>query len=163
MDVFDEYFLELINSLHANQVEYIFVGGLATNLNGYSRFTSDVDIWLKDEPENRKRLRKSLREIELGDLPMIETIDFIPGWSAISLNSGVELDIMTNLLGLEEHSFDEVYKLCPTAEIYSVKVKFLHINFLIENKKKVNRDKDKIDVANLERIKKESENNSEKK
>jgi hypothetical protein len=40
------------------------------------------------------------------------------------------------------------------AEIEKVKVPFLHINQLIENKKIINRPKDQIDVIALEQIRK---------
>lgn len=40
------------------------------------------------------------------------------------------------------------------AEIDKVKVPFLNINQLIDNKKAINRPKDQIDVIELEKIKK---------
>ena len=40
------------------------------------------------------------------------------------------------------------------ADIENVKIPFLHINQLIENKKSVNRLKDQIDVAMLDEIRK---------
>jgi hypothetical protein len=156
MGILDEYFYGLIRVLYENDVEYILVGGVATNLHGNSRLTADVNIWLKDNLENRKKLRKALSDLSLGDIPAIETTQFIPGRSSIKLESGLEPDIMTELAGLEKYSFEECYKISPIAEIQGVEVKFLHINLLIENKKKVNRDKDKLDVAELERIKKET-------
>lgn len=155
MDVFEEHFIELLRVLEANNVRFIFVGGLATNLHGYSRMTGDIDLWLEDEIENRRKLRKALFELGLGDIPLMETIQFIPGRSGISLESGVELDILTELAGLENYTFDECYKSSPVAEIHGIRAKFLHINYLIENKKRVDRDRDRIDVINLEKIKKD--------
>ena len=56
MDIFDEEILNLWRILSKNNVSYIMVGGLASNLNGYNRFTADVDIWIKDSVENRKNI-----------------------------------------------------------------------------------------------------------
>ena len=30
------------------------VGGFATRFHGYNRNTDDLDMWLKDDPQNRK-------------------------------------------------------------------------------------------------------------
>ncbi len=60
---------------------------------------------------------------------------------------------MTSLKGVDI-SFDECLARAPIAEIEGVMVPFLHINHLIQNKKVVNRPKDQIDVAELEKIKK---------
>ncbi|MEP6513930.1 MAG: hypothetical protein ABJA79_08675 [Parafilimonas sp.] len=59
MDVFNEELLSLWKHLNNNHVAYIMVGGIATNFNGYQRVTEDVDIWIKDTKENRKKLRKA--------------------------------------------------------------------------------------------------------
>ena len=65
------------------------------------------------------------------------------------------LDILlVAMKGLEEFSFSDCYAIASLAEIYNVKVPFLHINQLIANKKAVNRPKDQLDVIELERIKK---------
>ncbi len=56
--------------------------------------------------------------------------------------------------GLEDISFDEALKSANMADIDDLKIPFLHINQLIQNKKAVNRPKDQIDVIELEKIKK---------
>ena len=56
--------------------------------------------------------------------------------------------------GLENLPFAECYKETTFYQIGGIPVPFIHINHLIANKKAVNRDKDKLDVINLEKIKK---------
>jgi hypothetical protein len=63
---------------------------------------------------------------------------------------------MTSLKGVSL-TFDECLQMAPVAEIETVKVPFLHINQLIENKKAVNRPKDQIDVEALEKIRRLAE------
>ena len=70
------------------------------------------------------------------------------------LCAGIELDIMTEMKGLEKYTFDECYKIALVSDISGIKVPFLHINHLIQNKKAVNRPKDQVDVIYLEKIKK---------
>jgi hypothetical protein len=87
MDVFDEELLKFWKALQQNNVQYIMVGGVATNLHGYNRTTDDIDVWIKDSLENRKNLRKSLREYGMGDFEPLERIQFIPGWTYFHLNN----------------------------------------------------------------------------
>ena len=152
MDIFDEEILNFWRNLEQSKVDYIMIGGYATNLHGFQRFTGDLDIWIKDSLDNRKRLREAFRLSDLGDIPQLETISFIAGWTDFHLNNGLRLDILTEMKGLEGFSFDECLQLASIAEIEEVKIPFLHINQLIANKKAVNRPKDQIDVEALEQI-----------
>ncbi len=152
MDILDEGLLKLWQYLHEFNVKYIMVGGFATNLHGFSRTTADCDIWIEDSVVNRKNLRLSLEKIEEFSMPMIETMEFVPGWSSISLGSGLELDIMTYLKGFSQNSFQECYNVASTATIYGLPIRFLHINHLIEAKKQSARPKDLIDLIELEKI-----------
>lgn len=152
MDIFDEEILKFWKALQDNNVQYIMVGGYATNLHGYQRFTGDLDIWLKDTLENRQLLRTAFKDCEMGDYPMIEYMQFIPGWTDFHLNNGLRLDILIAMKGLEGYTFDECLEMASVADIENVNVPFLHINQLIENKKIVNRPKDQIDVQALELI-----------
>lgn len=55
--------------------------------------------------------------------------------------------------GLENLNFGLCFKMASKADVEGVKIPFLHINHLIENKKAVNCPKDQIDVQELEKIK----------
>ena len=79
----------------------------AGHLHGYQRFTGDIDIWLKDTLENRQALRKAFVNCNMGDYPIIEYMQFIPGWTEFYLNNGLRLDILVDMKGLEEYTFDE--------------------------------------------------------
>jgi hypothetical protein len=158
VDIFDEEILSFWKALQDHQVEYIMIGGYAINLHGYQRFTGDLDIWLKDTRENRHRLRVALSSLDMGDYPMIESMQFVPGWTEFYLNNGLQLDILTEMKGLEGYTFDECLQMASVADIDGVSIPFLHINQLIENKKVVNRPKDQIDVLALEQIRKLRDN-----
>jgi len=154
VDIFDEEILNFWRALQDNQVQYIMIGGYAINLHGFQRFTGDLDIWLKDTLENRINLRKAFVSCDMGDYPMVEYMQFIPGWTDFSMNNGLRIDILIDMKGLEGYTFDECLQMASIADIEDVKVPFLHINQLIENKKVTNRPKDQIDVAALEEIRK---------
>lgn len=65
--------LSLWKLLNKHNTLYIMVGGFATTFHGFDRLTADLDLWIKDTPENRKSLRKVLKEMEIGDFKSIET------------------------------------------------------------------------------------------
>ena len=71
-----------------------------------------------------------------------------------SIGTGITLDILIKMVGLEEYSFDECLGFASIAEIENIPVPFLHIIQLIANKRAVNRPKGQIDVMELEKIKK---------
>jgi hypothetical protein len=153
MDVFDEELLRFWKLANQTHLKYIMIGGVATNLHGYQRTTEDIDIWIEDSEENRDNLRKVFREYGLGDFEAIKTLQFVPGWTYFHLDNGIRLDVMTDVKGLEHHSFDYYLRAASIATIYGTEVPFLHINHLIDSKEAADRPKDKIDVAELNKIK----------
>jgi hypothetical protein len=152
MDVLDEELLQFWKALNTNHVRYIMVGGFATRFHGFDRTTDDLDMWLDDTVENRKNLRKSFKDLGYGDFSSLEMMQFVPGWTNFYIGSGIELDIMTEMKGLEGFSFKECLLKASFADLNGIKVPFLHINHLIDNKKAVNRPKDQLDVIQLEKI-----------
>jgi len=151
MDILDEDLIHFWTILNKYSVQYIMVGGFAVNLYGYTRATTDIDLLLKDDLLNKQSLAKAFSELGYGDISF-EQLQFVPGWTNFYIGTGVQLDIMTSLKGVDI-SFDECLQMAPVAEIDGVMVPFLHINHLIANKKSVNRLKDQIDVIELEKIK----------
>lgn len=153
MDVLDEELLQFWKALNEHGVKYIMVGGFATRFHGFDRATDDLDMWLKDTTENRKYLRNAFKALGYGDFSSLEMMQFVPGWTNFYVGSGVELDIMTYMKGLENFSFEECLSKASFADLAGIEVPFLHINHLIDNKKAVNRPKDQMDVVQLEKIK----------
>jgi hypothetical protein len=154
MDMLDEELLRFWKALNDNNVLYIMVGGFATRFHGFNRNTDDLDMWLEDTIENRKNLRRSFSELGYGDFSSLEMMKFVPGWTNFYIGGGIDLDIMTNMKGLENIPFIECLNMASIADLEGVKIPFLHINHLIENKKIVNRPKDQVDVVELEKIRK---------
>jgi predicted nucleotidyltransferase len=154
MDIFDEDLLKFWRSLNKTDVRFLMIGGVATNLHGYHRTTNDIDLWIEDSLLNRQQLRLAFKEYGMGDFPSLETMQFVAGWTTFRLDSSLEVDIMTSVKGLEDYTFDDAYQLASIADIFDLKIPFLHINQLIVSKKAANRSKDQIDVMELEKIKK---------
>jgi hypothetical protein len=126
---------------------------MATRFHGFNRATDDMDMWVDDNLLNRQNLRRAFQALGYGDFASFETMQFVPGWTSFNA-AGIELDIMTDMPGLEGISFQSAYEMMLWVMLDGVKVSFLHINHLIANKKAVNQPKDQLDVIQLEKIKK---------
>ena len=61
MDILDNEILNLWRLLQKHNTLYIMVGGFATNLNGFERMTADIDLWIKDTSENRKKFTENFK------------------------------------------------------------------------------------------------------
>lgn len=56
-------FLVLLNELDRHGVDYALVGGVALNVHGIIRATEDIDLFIRADPENVKRIRNALRSV----------------------------------------------------------------------------------------------------
>lgn len=148
--------IEIWKYFYLNKVNYLTIGGFAVNIYGYGRNTGDIDIYIEDTIENRENLREALKKAGIGDFENITTMMFIPGWTDITLNFNLRLDIMTSVKGLENTSFEELLEKAYIAEINEIPVYFLDYDNLIKAKKAANRPKDIIDIEELEKINKKS-------
>ena len=67
MDIMDEEIINLWSKFHQLGLKYIMVEGFATNLHGHIRTTEDVDVWIENSLENRRKLRTALSQLSIGD------------------------------------------------------------------------------------------------
>lgn len=138
-------------------VKYLTIGGFAVNIYGYGRNTGDIDIFIEDSIENRENLREALKQSGIGDFENIKTMQFIPGWTDITLNFSLRLDIMTSVKGLENSTFGELLEKAYVTKINDIPVYFIDYENLIIAKKASNRPKDILDIEELEKINKKSD------
>jgi hypothetical protein len=148
--------IEIWKFFSIHKVKYLTIGGFAVNIYGYGRNTGDIDIFIEDTIENRENLRIALKNAGIGDFENIKTMQFIPGWTDISLNFDLRLDIMTSVKGLENNTFEQLLEKAYITEINDVPVYFLDYESLIKAKKATNRLKDQLDIEELEKINKKS-------
>ena len=62
LTLFDK-FLEVIDRLEKENVDYILIGGFAVILYGMPRLTQDVDLFLRNDSENIDRLQKAIYDV----------------------------------------------------------------------------------------------------
>ncbi len=156
MNIYNEDVLEMLRAFNRNHLLYVVVGGLAVKLHGYNRSIGGIDIWIKDDEKNTASYKKVLIDLGYVDIPQMKILDSVPRSISFVLNSGLELNGMTSLEGLEKAGFDECLKNANITQVFELEVPFLDINRLIESKKATFRPKDEIDILELERIKGET-------
>lgn len=136
-------FLELLNS---HGVEYVIVGAHALALHGLPRYTRDIDVFVRVEESNARRIAQVLREFGFASLNLTAA-DFLQQGTIVQL--GVEpyrIDVLTALTGLE---FDEAWAGRKAGMLDGVKVWFLDAASFRKNKLATGRTKDLADVEAL--------------
>lgn len=140
-------FKELLELFNAHKVEYLIVGGYALAFHGAPRFTGDIDLLVKADSGNAKRILDALAEFGFGSLALSEA-DFISPNNVIQLGvPPVRVDIMTSLTAVawEKAQADKVQGKYGETPTY-----FISKPDLITNKRSLGRKKDLADLEALD-------------
>ena len=139
-------FKELLELLNAHDVEYIVVGGYALAFHGAPRFTGDIDLFVKPDVQNAKRILCALDEFGFGSLNLSQA-DFTSPDNVIQLGvPPVRVDIMTSLTGIP---WDKARAGRTPGSYGGITVHFIGREDLIANKHALGRRKDLADIEAL--------------
>ena len=98
MNLFDK-FLEVFKVFEENEVEYVLIGGFAVILHGFPRLTQDIDIFIKMNDANVKKLQDSLYQI-FADKEVYEiTFNELQKYAVVRYGSpdGFHLDLIARI------------------------------------------------------------------
>lgn len=149
MDLFKK-FLTFIDALENENVEYILIGGLAVILYGMPRLTQDVDIFVKPDETNIRKLRaaleslyqdESIKEITLAELTHYPVIRY-------GTPEGFNIDIITQIG--ETFSYEDLEYQVMNFEGHQLRV--ATPKSLLELKKDTPRPIDKSDILFLREL-----------
>ena len=141
--------LQFFAALHQAGVHYMVVGGYAVNHYGYSRTTSDIDIYLEDSAINRNNLIDALEQMGYGRMDELLRVPILPGYCEILMESGIYIDLMTQIKGLDTSSFAKQYENRNTILVEGIEITYISLQDLLINKKSTGRTKDKDDLEHL--------------
>jgi predicted nucleotidyltransferase len=144
--------LSFLQAFNSNLVKYLVVGGYAVNHYGYSRTTSDIDIYVQDTPENRKNIVSALESLGYGKMDELLRVPLLAGYCEIMMDGGMYVDLMSQLPGLDPADFDTQYSGKSVTEIDGIQIPFIGYRDLLTNKEKTGRTKDKDDFEQLSKI-----------
>lgn len=146
MDISQD-FKEFLQSLNANDVKYLVIGGYAVAFHGHPRYTKDIDIWLSPDIANIRKLIKALDEFGFASLGL-QVDDFLDPEQIIQLGLPPNrIDLLTALEGVD---FDACYNQKVQSETEGVTIHFIDLENLKKNKKATGRYQDLADLENLE-------------
>lgn len=139
-------FKEFIQSLNANNVRYLVVGGYAVAAHGYPRYTKDIDIWIAMDQENAQRMVSALRDFGFGSLGL-KPEDFLKPDQIIQLGyPPARIDLLTTLAGVD---FETCYPSRVEVLLDGILVSFIDLENLKKNKRAVGRLQDLADLKHL--------------
>jgi len=145
--MFNQDFKEFIESLTANYVRYLIVGGYAVALHGHPRYTKDLDVWVERSRENAQALIQALAQFGMGSLGLSEE-DFLVPDQVVQLGYPPDrIDILVSISGVE---FPECFSRRVEVSLDGVNVNFIDLEHLKQNKKASGRMQDLADLEKLE-------------
>jgi Nucleotidyl transferase of unknown function (DUF2204) len=149
--MFDKDFIEFIELLNLNNVEYLVIGGYALSIYGYPRHTGDLDILINKTETNALNVLKVFNDFGFGSLGL-SVLDFLKENSVVQIGyPPLRIDIINQIDGV---NFDDCFKNKKILEVDGLIINFISYNDLILNKKATGRDKDLLDIINLEKANK---------
>jgi hypothetical protein len=127
-------------------VAYLIIGGYALAYHGSPRYTGDMDILIRPDVENARRILAALAEFGFGLLGL-EIEDFSTEGRVAQFGvSPVRVDILTSITGV---SWKEACSSQEPGTYGGVPVHYISREHFILNKRAVGRAKDLADVEAL--------------
>ncbi len=147
-NLFNTDFRDFIKALHQHDVDYILVGGYAVILHGYERVTADMDIWVRCNEDNYKKIQKAffVFGMPVFDMTLNNFLDS-EKWDVFRFGrKPVAIDIMTKVKGL---TFEEAFQSTTLVDVDDIQVRLIQYEHLLAAKKQAGRAKDINDLENL--------------
>ena len=144
-------FKDLLSIFNAHGVEYLVVGAHALAAHGRIRATGDLDIWVRADQANARRVMQALaafgaplqdlREADLAQPGIVFQIGVAP----------LRIDILTGIDGVQ---FEDAWRQRLSSVFAGEPVCVLSVAHLIENKRAAGRAQDLADLEWLEKNRK---------
>jgi hypothetical protein len=161
---------EILFALTDAEVEFIVGGGVAAVLHGVERVTLDIDLALDMEPANVEKFLQVMDKLELQprvpvlarDLMSREAVQRMIGEKGALVFSFVDFDRPLRHVDIflqGNLSFEELSRGARKVVIEDRAIKIMGIGKLLETKRAITplRDKDLIDIKELEKLQSGSE------
>ena len=144
--LFPEDWRAFIGLLNSNRVEYMIVGAVALAHHGFPRFTGDLDVLVRNSPENAQRLESALAAFGFTALGL-KAADFVEPDRVIQLGvTPNRIDLLTSITGV---SFEQAWPDRIQVEVDGIPAIFIGRVALIQNKRSTGRIQDRADLEAL--------------
>lgn len=140
-------FIDILSAFSDERVEYLLVGGYALGFHGYSRGTGDIDLWIRREADNSKRVMRALQQFG-APLFDVKSEDFLIEDTVFQIGLPPNrIDIVTDIDGVE---FAEAWPGREKISVEGLQIPLIEKALLLANKKASGRPKDQPDILWLE-------------
>jgi len=155
-------FGKLLKRLHDNGVRFVVIGGVAAALLGSPMATLNLDVCAPLDDENLERLVRALRGLKPrwrfrpDKVFLFNSATRFRGFKNLYLdtNWGI-LDVLGELPGIG--TYEELHDKTVEMDLGGFTCRVLNLETLIEAKTAAGRDKDKLGVQHLEKIRKKQQ------
>lgn len=157
--------LEIIfKAFNHAQVKYIVAGGIAVNIHGYQRMTSDLDIAIALSQKNIQRAINCLETLKYKTIIPIQLSEFCiesnrldwhnnRNMEVLSLQSDQHPETTIDIFVTDPFNFDQEYLTSNIIELSpDISFKVVSLNTLILMKQAAGRAKDMDDIEHLKMI-----------
>ncbi len=145
-------FRDLLFEFNAHRVECLVVGAFALAAHGRVRATGDLDVWVRPEADNAKRVMAALKSFGAPLKDLTEQDLIRPG---VVFQIGVaplRIDVLTGIDGVE---FGEAWEGRVMSKFADLTVSVISAAHLIRNKRAAGRTQDLADLEWLEKTRKD--------
>jgi hypothetical protein len=132
--------IDLLLALNEHHVEYIVIGGHAVNAYTEAAYTKDLDVWIRNDELNSKRVFAALAAF--GAPVTALTSDDFCNKPDDYFQIGIEPDRIDIVQSIASVSFEEAWSSKEQGQLAGVPVYLLSPDLLIRNKSAVARPKD---------------------
>lgn len=149
----DPHFRELLQRLRAHEVEFLVIGGYAVMKYSEPRFTKDLDIWIRNTPQNAARVYAALAEF---GAPLTADGLTVQDFASEDITYQIgrpplRVDLMTRIDGVV---FQDAWLRRTCGTMSGVDVCFIGLEDLIRNKEAAGRPSDVEQLRGLRKTKK---------
>ncbi len=139
-------FRDLLELFNKHKVDYLIVGAYALGFHGAPRYTGDLDLFVKPDPINAKRIMEALNEFGFGSVGL-RAADFLKEGKVVQLGvPPVRIDIMTSITGVQ---WEQAKSGGVESYFGDLTVPYIGRDDFIANKRALGRKKD---IADLEAV-----------
>jgi hypothetical protein len=145
----NKHFLDFLKLLESHKVEFVVVGGYAVGVHGFPRYTGDLDVFVEISRENAGRLIDVFKEFGFASLGL-KPEDFLGADMVVEIGrEPIKIQVLTGIDGI---SFGQCRNDRILVNVSGTQIPFIGLNALLANKAASPRNKDRIDLDELTRI-----------
>ena len=151
--------VELVKALKEKKINYVIVGGYAVNFHGYSRNTVDIDLVIKFTLANLKKIEHLLENMGMVSRLPIDAAsvfkfrdEYVENRNLIAWNFYNENDPTDQVDILINHDVGDFKS--EKFLVGDLELKVISKEDLLKMKEKAGRDKDLLDIRELNKAKK---------